>query len=190
VPIAAAVPARLRRAQPWLSTVARLGLAAVLIASGWLKLIDPDGSVRAVRAYRLLPETLARGVGFGLPVLELALAVLLLLGLGTRVAAAVFAALLVVFIIGVASVWARGLSIDCGCFGGGGTVAAGRTNYPWEIARDVGLLAVALLLAAYPRNRWSLDGALGLSEPIEPAPADQRAGEGAGSRAGGPRSVR
>ena len=170
MPDARALPARLRTAQPWLSTVARVGLAAVLIASGWLKLVDPDASVRAVRAYRLLPETLARGVGFGLPVLELALAALLLLGLGTRLAAAVFAALLVVFIIGVASVWARGLSIDCGCFGGGGQVAAGQTHYLREILRDVGLLVVALALAAFPRSRWSLDGALRLTDDAAPVP--------------------
>ncbi len=43
------------------------------------------------------------------------------------------------FIIGIASVWARGITIDCGCFGGGGYDADAASQYPWEIARDVGL---------------------------------------------------
>jgi len=45
------------------------------------------GWVRAVRAYRLLPETAAQLVGAGLPVAEIALGVLLLVGLGVRAAA-------------------------------------------------------------------------------------------------------
>ena len=36
--------------------LARLVLAGVLIVAGWLKLPDPAESVRAVRAYQLLPE--------------------------------------------------------------------------------------------------------------------------------------
>ena len=39
------------------------------------------------------------------------------------------AVLLVVFIAAVASAAARGLSIDCGCFGGGGPVPPGQTAY-------------------------------------------------------------
>jgi hypothetical protein len=65
---------------------------------------------------------------------------------------------MVVFLVGVGSAWARGLQIDCGCFGGGGEVAAGRTGYPGEVARDVGLLLVALALARRPASRLALGG--------------------------------
>jgi len=105
-------------------------------------------------------------------VLEIALAALLLLGLLTRLASVLTAGLLVVFIVGVASAAARGLSIDCGCFGGGGTVAAGETRYMQEIVRDAALLAAALALARWPRSRLSLDGLL-LAPPPTPAPALQ-----------------
>ncbi len=162
VPTRAAVLGR-PAVQLWLSTAARLLLAGLLAAAGWLKLVDPDESVRAVRAYRLLPEALAKGVGFGLPVLELAVAALLLAGLGTRVAAVLSGLLMVVFIIGVGSAWARGLSIDCGCFGGGGQVDAAQTRYLQEILRDLALLGAACWLAVRPASRFSADRVLGLT---------------------------
>jgi len=156
------------RIRPWLATLARLVLAGVLAAAGWLKLMDPDASVRAVAAYRLLPELPATWVGLGLPLLELGLALLLALGLGTRLAAAVTAVLMVVFICGIASVWIRGIAIECGCFGGGGTVAANRTAYLTEILRDTGLLVLAAGLARWPYSRLSMDAWLGVTTP--PAP--------------------
>jgi len=159
---------RLHRIRPWLATLARLVLAGVLAAAGWLKLMDPDASVRAVAAYRLLPELPAKWVGFGLPLLELGLALLLALGLGTRLAAAITAVLMVVFIGGIASVWIRGIAIECGCFGGGGTVAANQTAYLTEILRDTGLLVLAAGLARWPYSRLSMDAWLGVTTP--PAP--------------------
>jgi uncharacterized membrane protein YphA (DoxX/SURF4 family) len=136
----------------------------LLLAGVWLyaasaKLGDLDGSIRAVKAYQLLPSGLAEMVGAALPFLELGLAVLLLLGMATRVAAAGSALLLVAFIAGIASAWARGLQIDCGCFGGGGELAASESpTYLLDLVRDSAFLLVAGFLVWRPRTWASLDG--------------------------------
>jgi uncharacterized membrane protein YphA (DoxX/SURF4 family) len=142
----------------WLATAARLVLGAVFVVAGLLKVPDPAAAVRAVRAYRLLPEVLVGPVAFGLPVVEIAVGLALLAGVFVRTAALAAAVLLVVFLVGVGSAWARGLQIDCGCFGGGGQVAAADTAYPGEVARDLGLLVVALGLARRPASRLALGG--------------------------------
>jgi uncharacterized membrane protein YphA (DoxX/SURF4 family) len=144
--------------RPWAATAARLLLGVVLVVAGALKLPDPAAAVRAVRAYRLLPEGLVDPVAFGLPVLEIAVGLALLAGVFVRTAALATAVLMVVFLAAVASAWARGLQIDCGCFGGGGQVAAEETGYPGEVARDAALLLVALALARWPESRLALGG--------------------------------
>ena len=140
----------------WVSTVARVALGAILVTAGALKAIDPQSSVAAVRAYQLLPDALETLVGWALPFAEIALGLLLIAGIATRVIALVSAGLLVIFITGVISAAARGLSIDCGCFGGGGEVAAGHTAYGVEIVRDLGFLMLALWLGWHPRSRLAL----------------------------------
>ena len=149
-----------------LGLLLRLVLGGVVLVAGALKVGHLETSARAVRAYQLLPFDLAGVVGYGLPVLELAIGALLLLGLFTRVSAVVAGLLMVAFVIGIASAWARGLSIDCGCFGNGGTIAASQTQYPQEIARDIGLFACAAWLAVRPRSAVSLDRLL---SPVPPA---------------------
>ena len=141
----------------WVSTVARLVLGGVFLAAGVLKAIDPQSSVTAVRAYQLLPTSLATIVGWGLPFAEIALGLLLLAGIATRAVAAAAGILLVIFIAGVVSAAARGLSIDCGCFGGGGEVAPGQTAYGIELVRDACLLLLAVWLVWQPRSRLALD---------------------------------
>jgi uncharacterized membrane protein YphA (DoxX/SURF4 family) len=153
------VSGTLRGAGPWVGLAARLVLGGVFVVAGLLKIPDPAESARAVQAYDLLPPDVGEAVGYGLPFLEVALGALLLLGYATRLAAAVTGVLLVVFVAGVASAWARGLSIDCGCFGSGGDVAPGATQYLQEILRDAGLLLAAAWLVVRPDSRLSLDGA-------------------------------
>ena len=76
--------ARWPAVRPWLGTAARLGLAAVWLVAGAAKVGDLAASGRAVNAYQVMPYDVATVVGAALPFVELALGVLLLLGLATR----------------------------------------------------------------------------------------------------------
>lgn len=143
----------------WISTVARIVVGGVLVVAGALKVADPQASVTAVRAYELLPDGAATVVGWGLPFVEILLGVLLVAGYAVRPAALATGVLLVVFVTAVASAAARGLSIDCGCFGGGGAVPDGETAYAAEIVRDLGLLALTVWLVARPQSRLALERA-------------------------------
>jgi uncharacterized membrane protein YphA (DoxX/SURF4 family) len=158
---------RWSRLRPWLGTAARLGLAAVWLVAGGSKVGDLGASGRAVNAYQVMPYDVAAVIGAALPFVELALGVLLLVGLATRLAAGVSTALLLIFIAGITSAWARGLSIDCGCFGSGGELAAGQApSYLPEILRDLGFLVLAGFLLIWPRTPFSVDGWLS-GEPVE-----------------------
>jgi uncharacterized membrane protein YphA (DoxX/SURF4 family) len=147
--------------QGWISLVGRVVLGVVWIIAGWSKISDLAASGRAVNAYRLLPYDAATFLGAVLPFVEIALGALLILGLATRLAAIVSTVVLVAFIVGIASAWARGLRIDCGCFGGGGDLAASQQpHYFSETIRDIVLLALAGFLVVFPRSRFSLDARL------------------------------
>lgn len=135
-----------------IGTVARLGLAAVWLVSGVLKAIDPDATYVAVRAYDVLPKAGVAVVATALPWLEIVLGLLLLAGVAVRTVAVASAMLLLVFVAGVTQAWARGLSIDCGCFGGGGAVEPGQTAYGRELLRDAAFLLMAGWLIVRPRT--------------------------------------
>ncbi len=147
---------KFQRIAPWASLVARLAGAALFGYAAAAKIGDPAGTVRAVRAYRLLPESLIHPVAYALPAFEIALATLLLVGVATRLVGAIAVAVVALFGVAIATAAARGLQIDCGCFGGGGSVA--HTRYPLEIGRDVALLLVLSIVPLATRSRWSIDG--------------------------------
>lgn len=143
--------------QPWIGLIARLTLGGVLLAAGYLKAIAPDKSQMAVRSYEMLPNSIANLLGLVLPFLEIAIGVLLILGALTKVMAVLGGFTMVIFIIAISQAWARGLNIDCGCFGGGGAVEPGQTKYLQEILRDTGLAFLAAYLIRYPLSKFSVD---------------------------------
>lgn len=144
----------------WIGTVLRIALAGILGWAGAVKLVEPNGAREAIIAYRVFPASWVDFLGWALPGAEVALALLLLLGLFTRWAALATALLMIGFIVGISSVWIRGYSIDCGCFGGGGDISEdGKTwRYASEIGRDVIFTAMAAWLVVWPRTKLSLDG--------------------------------
>jgi uncharacterized membrane protein YphA (DoxX/SURF4 family) len=159
----------------------RLVPAAVFLWAGLAKITDVQGSVNSVDAYDVLPDQLAELVGTVLPWAEIVLAALLLLGLFVRFAGVATAALSLVFIVGMAQAKARGLAIDCGCFGAGG---AGDGVTWWDIARDVPLMLAGVYLAANPRGPWQLDNVFEGSEELDGID-DHQADQAATTTSGG-----
>jgi uncharacterized membrane protein YphA (DoxX/SURF4 family) len=141
--------------QPWLTLLSRLILGVVLLVAGGLKIGNLPKSAMAVRAYELLPVSLANFLGYTLPWIEIGLGLLLIVGVTVKISGALGALTMLAFIIAIAQAWARGLSIDCGCFGGGGAIDPEDTKYLSEIIRDIGLMALGIFLYFYPKGRFA-----------------------------------
>ena len=108
-------------------------------------------------AYELFSRDVSDLIGTALPVVEIALGVMLLAGIFLRATAAVSGVIFAVFIAGIISAWARGLTIDCGCFGGGGYNAnVTAWTYLSEILRDLVFAAGAVWVVKWPFKKWAL----------------------------------
>jgi len=151
----------------WVSLAARLILGIVLIAAGAGKVGNLAGSVQAAAAYQLVPYEVAQAIGYSLPFAEIGLGIILVIGLFTRIAGALGALMMLAFIIAIASAWVRGISINCGCFGDGGPIDPKKATatYPWEILRDVGLMACGVWLVVVKKPFLAIDS--WLFRPVE-----------------------
>ena len=148
--------------QPWITLIFRLTLGGVLLAAGGLKVSKPTESANATAAFKILPTELAHLVGYALPWVEVAVGLLLIVGIMVRYSAVFSGLLMIAFAAAIASVWARGMLIDCGCFGGGGEIdpslkAQVHRTYLTEIIRDVGLALMGLYLYLFPYGKFSVE---------------------------------
>lgn len=131
------------------ATVLRVGLGALFVIAAVLKLRDPGAFATEIANYRLWSE-LAPYLATTLPAIELVVGLTLMVAplAWRRAAALATVGLLLVFTIAVAQVVARGINVDCGCFGGrSGPVTS------WTVARDLALLAAAALVFVSCRPR-------------------------------------
>ena len=142
-----------RRLLPWLGLAIRLAAAAVWLVAGAAKVGDLTHFHDQVTQYRLLPHALEAPFAYALPFVELLVGIYLLVGLLTRIAALAGCGLMVLFLIAQGQAWARGLSLDCGCFGTLTHEQVGAAT----ILRDVALGLPTLAMAIWPARRLSLD---------------------------------
>ncbi|MDR1448606.1 MAG: DoxX family membrane protein [Propionibacteriaceae bacterium] len=163
-------PGRLWTRDPknWIGVACRLIIGGALLWAGLAKVGDLQLSVQQVRDYDILPFGLTRFVGSALPIGELVVGVLIVSGAFTRVMAALGSLLMAAYMAAIASLWARGLVLDCGCFGAPGEVAdfaAARAGYIWDLLRDLVFLAAGVWLVWRPAAKPSLDQ--WLFQPLE-----------------------
>jgi len=127
----------------------RLLLGGVFLYAGLLKSADVQGFARDIAGYQLLPYQWNYLAAATLPYVEVICGVLLLVNRRVRPAALLLGGLLLVFMAALASVLARGLQIDCGCF------SPEHPSTPLAaLWRDAGLLVLAHF-TFHLRNRFA-----------------------------------
>jgi uncharacterized membrane protein YphA (DoxX/SURF4 family)/protein-disulfide isomerase len=168
----------MRYLRSWHGTVARLIVGALFLWSALVKLADPRAFLRGVVAYDATPDWLARAIAYGLPVLELCVAVLLIVGILTRIAASVAVVLQLVFLIGVIELAARGIHVDTGAFGTGG-VTTHSTHYLLVALLNVVLILLSAVLVVAPLSLFSVEEFLARGDYVEmPSPKRMRSEQG------------
>lgn len=123
--------------------ILRLSLAAVFLYAAAGKILDPQAFADTIANYQLLPGAAVNPIALFLPWLEAVCGVLLVAGRWVDGSLLVINGLLLVFIGALAINWYRGIDVACGCFS---TPAQGGSNYFFDIARDVIILAIGLWL--------------------------------------------
>lgn len=101
---------------PWLTVRVQIALGAIFVVAAWPKIVDPPSFAHMIYNYRLLPGGLINVSALIMPWVELVAGLCLILGLWTRPARWLIAAMLVVFMIAIGINLVRGNAIDCGCF--------------------------------------------------------------------------
>lgn len=123
---------------PFVSILARLILAGLFIYAGVLKAIAPHAFLNDIENYQILPHAVSVGVSLYLPYLEILCGFSLLFKRFDLGACLILSLLTLTFVAALTSAWARGLDIECGCFGSG----EGRNQYGLDLVRDSALFAI------------------------------------------------
>jgi putative oxidoreductase len=90
-------------------------LGGLFFYAGLQKVLHVHEFAEAVLAYQLLPESLVGLAVAGLPWLEVAAGLCLVVGLKRRSCLVLLAGLVAIFLVVIFITMARGLKIDCGC---------------------------------------------------------------------------
>jgi putative oxidoreductase len=117
----------------------RVVLGGLFIYAGIVKVADPLGFAQDIHNYRLVGPSLSFIVAVVLPWLEVLAGAFLIAGISKRGAALAISGLLVFFIVLTLVTMARGLDVDCGCFG-----SLSRKSGWSVVFEDLGMLALGL----------------------------------------------
>lgn len=130
----------------------RIFLGFIFVLAAITKVTDPNLFAQSIFNYKLLPDFTINFFAIAFPWIELVAGVLLIFGVSVKENSAILSSLLLVFIIAIIISVARGLDIDCGCFG---TVDGAKVGLV-KILENVGLLILGVILIKFDSNFLSL----------------------------------
>lgn len=142
--------------------ILRLLVGGGFVIAGALKIAAPAEFAVAVSNYRLLPAELIHLTAIVIPWLEVVAGLFILVGVWLRTASLIIVCMTFMFAAIILSALARGLNIECGCFGTVGGRHIGLVN----LAIDLAFFCLAAVLAwkagdtpGVFRFRWKHGGA-------------------------------
>ncbi len=138
----------------YLTVYARWSVGSLLLMTGLLKLCNMKEFVSTVEAFRVVPRRLAKHVTWIVVLSELTTGTSLLLGAGTRVAAAAASVLFFCFAIAIGINLARKNILNCNCFG---PYFSDRISVR-SILRNLILIALCMFIFRFYDGYLAVDG--------------------------------
>lgn len=132
--------------------VARIivGFVFVMVSIG--KISDPAHFAKEINNYNILPYMSVNFLAIIMPWIELICGLLIMFGVKLKANSFIIGSMLVVFIAAVASAWARGLNIDCGCYS---NIAKQTVGLP-KILENTGLIILTVSIWMFPKKEFTL----------------------------------
>lgn len=125
----------------------RAVVGGVFIWAALAKISDISGFAMEIHNYRMLPVAFENMAAMTMVWIELIAGLAVVLNLAPRSGNWILIGLLILFMVAIGQAIARGLDIDCGCFG-----TSDATRVGWiAMGRDIVLLALAWI--GHPRSR-------------------------------------
>jgi uncharacterized membrane protein YphA (DoxX/SURF4 family) len=128
----------------WLLIAGRLGIAVIFLYAGIAKVREPWLQFAvSIESFKIVPESWLEPLARDLPWCEIVLGIALIPGILARWFSLIATGMLAWFLfIGIRAV-AKGLTVDCGCFGSGG----GAIDTKWFV-EHAAMLALGLAVTA------------------------------------------
>ncbi len=123
-------------------------LGLIFIYAGAVKIGDPQAFADSISTFQLFPDGAVSLLALGLPPFEFIVGTMLLMRCHPRPTSLAVLILGIVFAITIGQAIARGLTIDCGCFGKQSFLGSNKWS---DLARDVVVIAAGGLL--YQKER-------------------------------------
>ncbi len=131
----------------WVELAIRLVVGGLFIYAGAVKIGAPMNLADSVAAFKILPHVLIMPLAMALPPFEIIAGALLVAGY--RQGALAIAAVTTVFIAAFISTLARGMTVDCGCFGGVGSATVATNSL--DLVRDI-VFVIAVMIVYVGRS--------------------------------------
>ena len=121
--------------------VARLVLGAIFVYAAYVKLRDPwQLFAMSINSYDVLPLAMAETAARVIPWVELALGLMVISGIWLRISGTILSLVLLTFFTLMVRAYAKGMQINCGCFGPGEAIS-------WKtLLRDGSMAAAAIAM--------------------------------------------